>query len=189
MGSAHLADSRRAVVSPEDTCISAGGGVAFALLAKAGPRIILNELSKLSPIGHCDVVATSGGNLPVHYIFHAAAIRIEADATYSVTERDVSTTFTAALECAAALGVEVIFAPLIAAGVGPLTPAQSFAAIISAFSAWDGQVRPMTVVIVIYKESLLPRADVESTLRRELSGYELDRVVASSGTSIGGGSL
>jgi O-acetyl-ADP-ribose deacetylase (regulator of RNase III) len=189
MGSANLADSRRAVVSPEDTCISAGGGVAFALLAKAGPRIILNELSKLSPIGHCDVAVTSGGNLPVHYILHAAAIRIESDATYSVTERDVSKTFTAALECAAALGVEVILAPLIAAGVGPLTPAQSFAAIIRAFSAWDSQVRPLRLVIVIYKESLLPRADVESTLRRELSGdFELDRVAAASGTSIGDGS-
>lgn len=40
----------RAVVSPEDTCISAGGGVAYLLLEKAGKYAILNELSKFSSL-------------------------------------------------------------------------------------------------------------------------------------------
>jgi O-acetyl-ADP-ribose deacetylase len=160
---------RRAVVSAEDTCISAGGGVAYALLRKAGPQTILNELSKLAPAQHREVVVTSGGNLPVHYIFHAAALKIEADATYSVTGDDVSQTVDAALGLATALDVRVLLVPLIAAGVGPLSPAQSFRAILKSLAAFEGVHGVVTIRIVVFKESLLPRLDIESILREVLS--------------------
>src|SRR5439155_637028 len=89
MGREDVASCRRAVVSAEDTCISAGGGVAYQLLSKAGPELVLNELAKFAPIPKGTVAVTSGGNLPVHYIFHAAALEIGEGATYSVSKEDV----------------------------------------------------------------------------------------------------
>src|SRR5262249_29232395 len=47
MGAPEFAGARRAVVSPDDTCISAGGGVAYGILRKAGAQVLLNELGKL----------------------------------------------------------------------------------------------------------------------------------------------
>jgi len=48
---------RRAVVSPEDTTVSAGGGVALRLLTLAGPRYLLNELTKLPDVAQAAALA------------------------------------------------------------------------------------------------------------------------------------
>jgi O-acetyl-ADP-ribose deacetylase (regulator of RNase III) len=159
---------RRAVLSPEDTYISAGGGVAFSLLLKAGKRTILNELAKLMPIEQGEVAVTSGGELPVQYIIHGAALKIQKDASYSVEPKHVRRTIDSALRCAAALGVTTLFVPLIAAGVGPLTPLESFEAITGAFSEWAKTAPALTLIVVIFKESQLPRARVLSSLKRTL---------------------
>ena len=74
-----FANTRRAVISPDDTLISASGGAALALVLKAGPQVVLNELSKFSSVTQCQIVVTSGGDLPVHYIYHAAATRLNPD--------------------------------------------------------------------------------------------------------------
>ncbi len=159
---------RRAVISAEDTSVSAGGGVAYSLLTKAGPHAILNELSKLAPIEQGDVAVTSGGELPVQYIFHGAALRIEKDATYSVTTDDVSSTILSALRCAGVLRVSTVLVPLIGAGVGPLTPRQSFEAIVSALLAHPDRLDDFTLVIVVFKESQLPRTEIMESLRSML---------------------
>ena len=161
---------RRAVLSSEDTCVSAGGGVAYSLMVKAGPQMILNELSKLAPvpIAQGEVAVTSGGDLPVHYIFHAAALKIEKDASYSVTPDDVSSTIVSAVRCALTLGVQTIFVPLLGAGVGPLTPRQSFEAIVRALLLQGGDGGRFTMVIVIFKESQLPRAEITASLQQML---------------------
>ena len=59
------------------------------ILSKAGTHGLLNELGKLAPIPQREVAVTSGGNLPVQYIIHAAAISIGPDANYAVTADDV----------------------------------------------------------------------------------------------------
>ena len=123
-----VGNRRRAVVSPEDTAISAGGGVAYALLQKAGQFNILNELAKLAPVDHGDVAVTSGGELPVHYIFHAAAMMIRRDATYLIAKADVFRTMSRVLELADALDVKVLWVPLLGAGVGSVPATGSLAA-------------------------------------------------------------
>jgi O-acetyl-ADP-ribose deacetylase (regulator of RNase III) len=164
---------RRAVLSAEDTSVSAGGGVAYALLLKAGAHTILNELSKLAPIAQGDVAVTSGGDLPIHYIFHGAALKIERDATYSVTPGDVSRTVTCALQTAQTLAVKTILVPLIAAGVGPLTPLESFEAIVCALLQQRDTIGRFTMIVVVFKESQLPRADIMASLQRTLPDFEL----------------
>src|SRR5215813_9942297 len=65
-----LGTGRRAVISPDDIFLSAGGGAALALLEKAGKTSVLNEIAKLQPVVHREVAVTSGFNLPVNYILH-----------------------------------------------------------------------------------------------------------------------
>jgi O-acetyl-ADP-ribose deacetylase (regulator of RNase III)/NAD-dependent SIR2 family protein deacetylase len=94
----------RAVMSPDDTFITAGGGVAEGLLDKCGRQFMLNELAKFGvPVDEGTVAVTSGGNLPVHYLFHAAAITVEKQGSYSVSKQSVYKSMMSALRKAAAL--------------------------------------------------------------------------------------
>jgi O-acetyl-ADP-ribose deacetylase (regulator of RNase III)/NAD-dependent SIR2 family protein deacetylase len=163
MAAAEFQSARRAVVSADDTCLSAGGGVARGLLRKAGHHMILNELQKfIPPIPHCTVAVTSGGNLPLNYIFHAASMEIDQDGAYGVTEENVGDTMRDVLNKAAALNVEAIWTPLLGAGVGPLLPTQSLRAILDAILGWEDETHKLTITIVIFDEShLLPHLVVD----------------------------
>ena len=161
---------RRAVVSPEDTFISAGGGVAYQLLEKAGPDLILNELAKFAPIAHRSVAVTSAGALPVHYVFHAAALEIAPDATYRVSKDDVTATMLAILAKTSALDVNLVWVPLLGAGVASLEPRQSFEGLLEAISRWHADASPgerackLRIAVVIYEEGQLSRADAQRSV-------------------------
>ncbi|MEP6667930.1 MAG: macro domain-containing protein [Chthoniobacter sp.] len=159
LGDGDFPQLRRGVVSPEDTFVSAGGGVAYGLLAKAGPSLILNELAKFTPVEQASVVVTSGGNLPVHYILHAAALKIAKDATYLVTQDDVRNTVKAAVEKADVLKIGLLFVPLLGAGLAPLTPHQSLDGILQALRMHNTN-SPLRVDIVVFREKELPRNEV-----------------------------
>ena len=173
MSSSEYLQLRRAVVSPEDTCISAGGGVAYALLQKAGTRTILNELAKFSPISHRSVAVTSAGNLPVHYILHAASLKIDHDARYCASETDVRLTMNAILSTIEGIDLEVVWVPLMASGVASVSPGQSFRAILEAIKDWeherDSKENPVILVVTIYRENVLPRNEVYSAVQEILS--------------------
>lgn len=156
--------SRIGVVSPEDTMLSAGGGVALALAEKAGRRMILNELGKYAPIDRGTAVATGAGDLPVHYIFHAAALEIEVDGQYRVAPDDVRRAIADVVCKAAALGVDVLLVPLLGAGVAGLSPAESLAAIAGVALA-DGQAsHSPSITIVIFDERTLSQVDVRDAV-------------------------
>jgi O-acetyl-ADP-ribose deacetylase (regulator of RNase III)/NAD-dependent SIR2 family protein deacetylase len=170
MSAPEFQQDKRAVVSPEDTCISAGGGVAYLILERAGKYSVLNELSKFaSPIEHGKIIVTSGGNLPVHYIFHAAAVEITKDAKYSVSKQDVCVTMTDVLEKARALGVGALWVPLMGAGVGSLGPKQSLEGVLEAIDGWKSGGHQIKINVAIYKEGELPRNVVRQCLKRKLS--------------------
>lgn len=158
---------RRAVVSPEDTFLSAGGGVAVRLLEKAGPLFMLNELAKFAPIERGTVAVTSGGNLPVHHIFHAASIEIENDGNYTASEENVYNTMTEILKKAVALGVGALWVPLLGAGVASLSPRQSLDGILHAIADWRGVQGP-AILIFIYKEKVLARDEAREALENKL---------------------
>jgi O-acetyl-ADP-ribose deacetylase (regulator of RNase III) len=79
LGHRTFGDAIRAVVSPGDTFLTIGGGVAMAT-EKARLRATLHEVSKFAPISQGESRPTSGGLLPVHYIMHAATIKIRTPA-------------------------------------------------------------------------------------------------------------
>jgi len=156
----------RAVVSPDDTFLSVGGGVAVALAEKAGMRAILHEVSKFVPVPQGESRVTSGGSLPVHYIIHAATIEV-CNAGYRVGREDVRQTFHDILRRAAALSVEVLSIPLLGAGVAGLSAADSFRGLLEGYNdSWSESV-PETVVFVIYREAQLARS-VARTMVEEL---------------------
>jgi O-acetyl-ADP-ribose deacetylase len=161
---------RAAVVSPEDTLLSAGGGVALTLADKAGLRTTLNELSKLAPISHGTAAVTSGGNLPVHYVVHAAALEIDVDGNYHVSTETVESAVRDCLAKAASLGVERILFPLLGAGVARLSPEESLEAIVRAVLAAGPTGFQGQVSVVIFDERALDRDVARATVTKCMNG-------------------
>jgi len=167
-------NGRHAVVSADDTLISAGGGVALSLLSKAGKEYLLNELGKLTlnelgeftPIPQGSAVVTSAGNLPLHYIIHAAAMDIDANGDYSVTTESISRAVNDTLMKAEALGVTSMFIPLIGAGVGGVSAADCLNAILEAADASPHLQPDNHITIVIFDEFILGRNAVEQIAQR-----------------------
>ena len=155
-------------MSAEDTYISAGGGVAYALLLRAGKDSLLQELTKLSPpIGHGEVAVTSAGNLPASYIFHAAALKIEKRAKYNVTSKSVKKAMKHVFAKAGPLGVTAIWVPLLGAGTAHLPPAVSFECILAAARRWKPALRSV-VNTVIFREKELTRDHARDILEKTL---------------------
>jgi O-acetyl-ADP-ribose deacetylase len=151
---------RRAVVSTDDTLLSAGGGVANAIVQSAGRQYILNEMAKLAPIRHGTVAVTSGGNLPVAYIFHAAALEIAPNGDYLVTPGMVREVILDVLAKAQELGVACIFVPLVAAGLAGLSASDSLAAILQACKECKDLSDNFQVVIVVYSDEELGKEEI-----------------------------
>jgi O-acetyl-ADP-ribose deacetylase (regulator of RNase III) len=175
MTSDKFPSGRRAVVSPDDTFLSAGGGVSLALLEKAGKYTILNELSKFPSIGHREVVATSGGDLPVNYVLHAAATKLDPNGTSHVSPCDVTETIASALAVAATLRAETVFIPLIAAGLEGMDSKESLAAILIGAQRFESENpgHPRRVVVVIKEEGTLGRVEVGVCVKQNL-GSQFD---------------
>ena len=169
MGGEEFQGIRRAIISPEDTFVSAGGGVAEALLAKAGPQYIINEIAKFSPIEQGTIAVTSAGKLPAHYIFHAAAIKITQNASYLVTKQSVYNAMIDALQKASELEIGALWVPLMGTGVATLKPKQALESILEAIRDWKNhKKKDMTILIFIYKDSLLSRLIAYQSMRRIL---------------------
>jgi O-acetyl-ADP-ribose deacetylase (regulator of RNase III)/NAD-dependent SIR2 family protein deacetylase len=160
----------RVVITPEDNFVSASGGAALALLKKAGSHVILNELSKFHSIQQRDVVITSGGELPLQYIFHGAATKLNKDGSSVVTPSDVTATMQAALNAAVVLRVDSIFVPLIATGLEGMKSEESLDAILLAAKEFADAHHdyPMHLMIVIRDEGILARKDAGLCLSKTL---------------------
>jgi O-acetyl-ADP-ribose deacetylase (regulator of RNase III) len=168
LGHASFGDQIRAVVSPDDTFLSVGGGVAVALAEKAGMRAMLHEVSKFVPVPQGESRVTSGGNLPVHYIMHAATIEV-SDTGYLVTGEDVRRTFRDVLRRAFGLGVNVLSVPLLGAGVAGLSPKDAFCGLLEGYHDLPHDSVPTTVVFVVYQEAQLARSDARAMLEQVLA--------------------
>lgn len=61
------------IVSSDDTDLSMGGGVSYAILNAAGEALLVNA-AKRAPVAVGDVAITTAGALPAHHIFHVATL-------------------------------------------------------------------------------------------------------------------
>ncbi|MFO0700648.1 MAG: macro domain-containing protein [Nitrospira sp.] len=187
LGNENIGGRVRAVVSPDDTYLSVGGGVARELATKSGMRAILHEVSKFVPVPHGESRVTSGGFLPVQYIIHAAAIEVAEDG-YRVSCEDIRRTFSDVLRRATALGVDVLSVPLLGAGVAGLSPEDSLRGLLEAYRDLRAESVPTTVVFVIYREAqlarLLARALMESLLYTADSVWSDETWPIASGTGV-----
>ena len=157
LGHKRFSEGIRAVVSSDDTFLSVGGGVAVAIARKAGMRSLLHEVSKFVPVPHGESRVTSAGDLPVHYVFHAATIEV-TETDYVVTEEDVRQTFRDILRQSVSLGVCTLSVPLLGAGVAGLSPEESFRGLLRGYKDLLGESVPKTVVFVAFREAQLARA-------------------------------
>jgi O-acetyl-ADP-ribose deacetylase (regulator of RNase III) len=132
---------------------------------------MLNELSKFvpGPRPQGSITVTSGGDLPVHFVFHAAAIELREGGIYAVSKKSVCESVSAALKCATALNVGVLWVPLLGTGAAGLKAKESFDGILEAVRKWTtASTPPMTLLLFIYKHSLLERRVVIESIRKGL---------------------
>jgi O-acetyl-ADP-ribose deacetylase (regulator of RNase III) len=173
-------DGRRAVVSPDDVFLSAGGGAALALLEKAGKSLLLAEMAKFDLVVHHDVVVTSAFNLPVNYIFHAATVALKPDGSSNTTADDIKETMASVLRAACALDVRVLFAPLIGSGTERVAITRSLRAMLDAFSDFNSQTPDFQICVafVIRAEGDLPRNEVGEVISTSLPSFALSPAVS-----------
>ena len=107
--------SVEAIVSSDDTYLSMGGGVSYAIASKAGDELRA-EARKHVPLQVGDVVATSAGKLAARYVFHAATLDYER--MVMPNEAIVGQATERCLKLAEALGVRTIAFPALGTGVG-----------------------------------------------------------------------
>lgn len=103
-----------ALVSSDDSHLTMGGGVSYALLS-AGGEVVSTEARKHVPLKLGDVVVTSAGKLSAKYIFHAVTIDFK-DMTRA-TKENVGQATLKCLQLADTLGVRLIAFPAIGTGV------------------------------------------------------------------------
>jgi O-acetyl-ADP-ribose deacetylase (regulator of RNase III) len=175
LGDPKVAGSVKAIVTPEDTCLSVGGGVALAVAHKAGLRRLLHDVYKFAPIEQGRTAVTSGGRLKVHYLIHAASVEV-TETGASTTDTMVKNTVADVLRRVSSLGVDVVWIPLLGAGVAGMTAQQSAEAIADAINDWLPIEYPCTVAITVFKESLLPRQDMSNILQARLTKKSIEIV-------------
>lgn len=132
------------LVSSDDNYFQAKGGVAKALLNKAGVETEreLNFYRKLTPKpGHGDVVVTSGGATLSRVIIHPAIIDLDFD-RYPTVEL-IRRVVRRCLFCASSFGAKSIAFPVLGGGTASkhLKPWDSIQAIISEAIEYAGQYR------------------------------------------------
>jgi len=170
MQSPEFAGQRRAIVSPEDTCLTSGGGAAYTLMQKAGEQFLLPELQKFAPVSLGDVAVTSGGRLPVHHIFHAAGLEIQKSGKYNVSTKTIEAAVARSIQIAEMLSVQCLWLPLLGSGAANLEATKSLRAVLRAAlkTKWPGP-SPLSVLVFIRSPATVGR-EVVLKIARSLRG-------------------
>lgn len=142
-----------AIVSSDDTYLTMGGGVSRAI-SLAGGSTIQTDAKKLIPLKVGDVAITSGGQLPVKYVFHAATL--DYHGLVFPSDETIRNTTTKCLQLADNLNAHSIAFPALGTGVGGF-PFQSVAEVMTSAIA-DYLVGKTQIQVVIL--TLFPRAGV-----------------------------
>lgn len=105
------------LVSSDNSRLSQGGGVSFAI-ARAGGEDIRRQIQSLVPVDLGDVAVTTAGNLPRKYVFHAVTIDLEQSRTIDEELQDfiVRNSVRRCFQLMGALQLSSIAFPVVGAG-------------------------------------------------------------------------
>jgi len=143
--------------------------VAYLLARRAGLFNILNELGKFGSVELGKVAVTSGCDLPVEYIFHAAAGEVKSDGEYFATNDTVFNAVQDILEKAKVLDVTSIWCPLLAAGRGGLKPTESLNTICNSINQASEDLNVCFNIVIWWKD--LEESEIRSIVNETLTGW------------------
>jgi O-acetyl-ADP-ribose deacetylase (regulator of RNase III) len=86
-----------AIANAANTQLKHGGGVAAAI-ARAGGPAVQRESNERAPIGLGDAVETTAGDMPAHYVIHAATMELGGPTSAEIIARATRSTLTKADE-------------------------------------------------------------------------------------------
>ncbi len=166
-----ICDSKcEVIVSSDDSRLSQGGGVSFAI-ARAGGRDIRRQAERLTPGDLGDVAVTTAGELPQKYIFHAVTIDFENYRTISAELQDfiVKNSVRRCFQLMAALNLSSIAFPVIGTGVAGIPVERAGRRMAETFVEELGRMnRGLSVELWIFME--LP--SFAYSFSRELAKYD-----------------
>jgi len=102
-----------AIANAANTDLAHGGGVAAAISA-AGGEAVQRESNEKAPIGLGEAVETTAGDMPAHYVIHAATMELGGPTSAEIIERATRSTLARAEE----LGCRSLALVAFGAGVG-----------------------------------------------------------------------
>jgi O-acetyl-ADP-ribose deacetylase (regulator of RNase III) len=132
------------ICNPANSLMFMGGGAAGAL-KRAGGEEIEQEALKHAPVQVGKAVATTAGNLRARWVVHAPtmerpAMRTTGEKVYRATK--------AALECAEAVGANIIVIPGVGTGVGMVSCENAARAMVRAIKEFSGTTGSIKKIIL-----------------------------------------
>ena len=102
-----------AIANAANTELEHGGGVAAAISRAGGPAV-QEESHEKAPIGLGDAIETTAGDMPAHYVIHAATMNLGGPTSRDIIERATRSTLRRAEE----LGCQSLGLVAFGTGVG-----------------------------------------------------------------------
>ena len=102
-----------AIANAANTQLRHGGGVAAAV-SRAGGSEVQRESDERAPIGLCEAVATTAGEMPSRWVIHAATMELGGPTSAEIIRRATASTLAAAEE----LGAKSLALVAFGTGVG-----------------------------------------------------------------------
>ena len=102
-----------AIANAANTQLRHGGGVAAAISRAGGPEV-QRESDERAPIGLGEAVATTAGEMPSHWVIHAATMELGGPTSADIIRRATASTLAAADE----LGAKSLALVAFGTGVG-----------------------------------------------------------------------
>lgn len=138
-----------AIVSPANSQLMMGGGLARLIRKKGGDQVY-DEAQEQKPVPVGEAVLTSAGELPAEHIIHAPTMERPA---IKVSAENTEKAMQAVLTCAERNDIPDIAVPGLGTGVGSVESEAAATAMVQAITAFEGSV-PQNIILVGYKEKL-----------------------------------
>ena len=122
-----------AIANAANTQLAHGGGVAGAISRAGGPEV-QRESDEKAPIGLGEAVETTAGDMPAHWVIHAATMELGGPTSAEIIERATKSTLARAEE----LGARSLALVAFGTGVGGFSLDEAARIMVGAAAAHSG---------------------------------------------------